>query len=78
VTPCVVCTMHEETDIVNLLVETQNQGRRFISDLISKPLGRFVSGLTLKPVTMVSLGLTLKPVASGFPVGASKSTAPVW
>jgi hypothetical protein len=32
------------------LIESQNQGQRFISGLTSKPLGRFVSGLASKPL----------------------------
>jgi hypothetical protein len=50
VTPCVICTMHEETSSMVFLVEPQNQGRRFISGFTSKPLGQFVSGLTSKPL----------------------------
>jgi hypothetical protein len=42
VTPCVVCTMHIETRSASFLVEHQNQGRRFVSGLTSKPLGRFL------------------------------------
>jgi hypothetical protein len=41
VAPCVVCTWHVETRSVGFLVEPQNQGRRFVSGLASKPLGRF-------------------------------------
>jgi hypothetical protein len=43
VTPCVVCTWHVETRSVGFLVEPQNQGRRFVSGLASKPLGRFLA-----------------------------------
>jgi hypothetical protein len=32
-----------KTRSAGLLVEPQNQGRRFMSDLASKPLGRFSS-----------------------------------
>jgi hypothetical protein len=39
--PCAVCTVHAETKSVGFLVEPQNQGRRFVSGLASKPLGRF-------------------------------------
>jgi hypothetical protein len=46
VTPCAVCTMHEEMKSMGILVVPQNQGQRFISGLASKPLGRFISGLT--------------------------------
>jgi hypothetical protein len=39
--PCAVCTGHVETRSVGFLVEPQNQGRRFVSGLTSKPVGRF-------------------------------------
>jgi hypothetical protein len=39
-TLCVVCTMHTETTSVVFLVWPQNQGRRFVSGLASKQLGR--------------------------------------
>jgi hypothetical protein len=45
-----VCTEHEEMRSVSFLVEPQNQGQWFASDLASKPLGRFVSGLASKPL----------------------------
>jgi hypothetical protein len=38
---CAVCTMHVEMKSVSFLVEPQNQGRRFVNGLASKPLGRF-------------------------------------
>jgi hypothetical protein len=38
---CAVYTMHMETSSVDFLVEPQNQGRRFVSGLPSKSLGRF-------------------------------------
>jgi hypothetical protein len=41
VTSCAVCTWHVETMSADFLVESQNQGRRFVSGLASKPLGRF-------------------------------------
>jgi hypothetical protein len=41
VTLCAVCTMHVEMRSAGFLVEHQNQGRRFVSGLASKPLGRF-------------------------------------
>jgi hypothetical protein len=62
VTLCTVCTVHVETRSAGFLVEPQNQGRRFISGLASKPLGRFF-GLASKPVVTVSLNLASKPVA---------------
>jgi hypothetical protein len=47
----------------------QNQWRRFVSGLVSKPLERFLTGLASKPVATVSGGLTSKlatTVSSGF------------
>jgi hypothetical protein len=44
VTPCVIYTVHMEMKSVSFLVEPQNQGRRFVSGLTSKPLGRFSTG----------------------------------
>jgi hypothetical protein len=63
VTLCAVCIVHEETRSAGLLIKHQNQGRRFVSNLVSKPLGWFVNGLTSKPVVTVSSGLASKPVA---------------
>jgi hypothetical protein len=40
--PYAVCTLHVETRSVGFLVEPQNQGRRFMSGLASKPLRRFL------------------------------------
>jgi hypothetical protein len=48
VAPCAVCTVHVEMRSDGFLVEPQNHGRRFVSDLPSKPLGRFLIGLSLK------------------------------
>jgi hypothetical protein len=48
VAPCAVCTWHVETRSAGFLVEPQNQGRRFVSGLASKPLGHFLIGLDLK------------------------------
>jgi hypothetical protein len=48
VAPFAVCTVHVETRSAGFLVEPQNQGRRFVSSLISKPLGRLLIGLGLK------------------------------
>jgi hypothetical protein len=45
---CAVCTVHVETRSVCFLIEPQNQGRRFVSGLTSKPLGQFLIGLGLK------------------------------
>jgi hypothetical protein len=38
---CAVCTVHVETRSEGFLVEPQNQGRQFVSNLASKPLGQF-------------------------------------
>jgi hypothetical protein len=38
VMPCAVCTVHVETRSTCFLVEPQNQGQRFVSELASKPL----------------------------------------
>jgi hypothetical protein len=48
VTLYAVCIVHMKTESLGFLVEPQNQGRRFVSSLTSKPLGRFVSDLTSK------------------------------
>jgi hypothetical protein len=45
---CAVYTVHMKTRSTGFMVEPQNQGRRFVSDLASKPLGRFLIGLGLK------------------------------
>jgi hypothetical protein len=41
VTLYAICTVHEETRSASFLVEPQNQGRRFVTGLTSKPLGCF-------------------------------------
>jgi hypothetical protein len=41
VASCAVCTWHMETRTAGFLIESQNQGQRFVSGLASKPLGRF-------------------------------------
>jgi hypothetical protein len=48
VAPCEVCTVHVETRSACFLVESQNQGQRFVSGLASKPLRRFLIGLGFK------------------------------
>jgi hypothetical protein len=40
---CAVCIWHVETRSAGFLIEPQNQGRRFMSGLASKPLRRFSS-----------------------------------
>jgi hypothetical protein len=56
VTPCSVCIWHVETRSAGFLVEPQNQGRRFVSGLTSKPLGRF------SPVWLQNWWLRFLPV----------------
>jgi hypothetical protein len=45
---CAVYTVHVKMRSVGFLVEPQNQGRRFVSGLASKPLAQFLTGLGLK------------------------------
>jgi hypothetical protein len=40
VAQCMVCIVHVEMRSAGFLVETQNQGRQFVSGLASKSLGR--------------------------------------
>jgi hypothetical protein len=51
-----------EARSAGFLVEPQNQGRRFVSGLDSKPAVTIFSSLASKLVTMVSPGLASKPV----------------
>jgi hypothetical protein len=86
VTLCMVCTMHVGTRSVGFLVVPQNQGRRFVSDLISKPLGRFLwfgrktggEGFLVwasKPSKLWFFGCTTKPTRGCDSVGhASRSS----
>jgi hypothetical protein len=60
VAPCAVCTWHVETRRTCFLVVPQNQGRRFVSGLTSKPVTTVFSSLTSKLVTTVSPSLTSK------------------
>jgi hypothetical protein len=48
VAPCAVYIIHVEMRSTSFLVEAQNQGRRFVSGLTLKPLGRFLISLSLK------------------------------
>jgi hypothetical protein len=76
VAPCAVCTWHVDSRSAGFLVEPQNQSRRFVSGLASKPLRRFLSAS--KPVATVSRGLALKPAATVFAGLASKPVAMVF
>jgi hypothetical protein len=62
VAPCAVCTWHVETRSAGFLVEPQNQGRRFVSGLASKPVATVYSSLASKLVATVSPSLASKPV----------------
>jgi hypothetical protein len=64
VTICAVCTMHNEMRSTGFLVEPQNQGRRFVSGLASKPLGRFLPDWPQNR-WLEFPGLTLKTGSSG-------------
>jgi hypothetical protein len=75
---CAVCTYNMETRSAGFLVEPQNQGRRFLSGLVSKPLGRFSSGLASKSVVTVSSGLASKPDATVSSGLASKPATTVF
>jgi hypothetical protein len=48
VVSCAICTVHVETRSADFLVQPQNQGRRFVNGLASKPLGWFLIDLGLK------------------------------
>jgi hypothetical protein len=72
VTPCAVCTMHMKMRNVSLLVKSQNQGRRFVSGLASKPLRRF-SPVWPEYWWLGFLGLGLKTSISDLVSLASKS-----
>jgi hypothetical protein len=67
VTPRAVYTVHVETKSTGLLVEPQNQGRRFVSGLASKPLGRFSPVWPQNRWWVSWLRLKTK-VVEGFPV----------
>jgi hypothetical protein len=86
VAPCAVCTWHVETRSAGFLVEPQNQDRRFVSGLDSKPLERFSlvwppnqwrGFLPVWPQNRWSVSwLSLKTkVVEGFPIWASKPAA---
>jgi hypothetical protein len=62
VTLCAVYTVYVEMRSASFLVELPNQGRQFVSDLTSKPLGRYISGLTSKPLGRFVSGLVSKPL----------------
>jgi hypothetical protein len=48
VAPCVIYTVHVEMRSTDFLIEHQNQGRRFMSDLGLKSLGRFLISFDIK------------------------------
>jgi hypothetical protein len=90
VAPCAVCIVHVETRSAYFFAESQSQGRRFVSGLTSKPLGRFFICLGLKTdgdgfewfgiktTRMVFTGLASKPVVTVSAGLASKPVATVF
>jgi hypothetical protein len=72
VAPCAVYTWHVETRSAGFLVEPQNQGRRFVSGLASKPVATVFAGLASKSVATVFSSLASKLVATVSPSLASK------
>jgi hypothetical protein len=77
VVPCAVCTWHVETRSASFLVEAQNQGRRFVSGLVSKSLGRFLIGLAPKPMATVCEWFGLKTTRTVFTGLSSKPVVTV-
>jgi hypothetical protein len=64
-TLCVVCTVHKETMSVGFVVWPQNHGRRFVSGLASKSLGRVSRfGLPNLQVWFGDLGLKITTTVS--------------
>jgi hypothetical protein len=57
-----VCGLYCARGDEERMFEPQNQGRRFVSGLTSKPLVRFVSGLDSKPLGRFVSGLASKPL----------------
>jgi hypothetical protein len=74
---CAVCTVHVETRSASFLVESQNQGRRFINSLTSKPRDGFSSVWASKPMAMVCEWFDLKTTWTVFVGLASKPVATV-
>jgi hypothetical protein len=68
VAPCAVCIVHVETRSTGFLVEPQNQGRRFVSGLASKLLGRFLAVCPQNLLRWFVSGLTSKPLRWFSPV----------
>jgi hypothetical protein len=61
---CAICTVHVETRSTSFLVEPQNQGRRFVSGLASKPVAMFFYSFVSKSVATVSPSLASKLIAT--------------
>jgi hypothetical protein len=89
VVPCVVCTVHVDMRSTRFLVESQNQGRRFVSGLAPnhwdsfqrfglKTGGDGFTGLASKSAATVSWLSFKTKVVEGFPVWASKLASAVW
>jgi hypothetical protein len=69
--------MHVAMKSADFLVEPENQGRRFVSGLASKPLGRLVIDLASKPMATVCEWFGLKTTRTVFTVLSSKLVATV-
>ena len=69
---CSVCTVHVETRSTGFLVENQNQGRWFVSDLASKPMVGFLTEHQNQGGGGF-FGLGLKTGSNGLVIWASKS-----
>jgi hypothetical protein len=72
VTLCAVCTVHDEMRSVDFLVEPQNQGRRFVSGLTSKPAVVFLVEPQNQGGGFCDLGLKIG--SYGLLIWISKST----
>jgi hypothetical protein len=78
---CVICTVHEETRSTCFLIESQNQGRRFVSGLTSKSLGWFSLLLPQNRWQWFVSGLTSKPLGRFSPVWPQnrwRRFSPIW
>ena len=59
-TPCAVCTVHEETRSAGFLVEPQNQGRRFSGLGLKTGNSGLVIWASKSPRRFLGLGLKIK------------------
>jgi hypothetical protein len=78
VASCAVCTVHVETRSTGFLVEPQNQGRRFMSGLASKPLGQFLPVWPQNRWRWFLIGLGLKIDGDGLTSKPLRRFSLVW